>query len=307
MRPLDHTRGRLQSLLAAAAIAAGFAAMGFEAIDAFACTGAQWITLTPNSGVAGASVTFTGHLFQSGSTPVTVRWNGLSGPVLWSGPVASDGTVTFTFVVPQQQPGWNYINAYQYNAQGNPVLGSPAHVSFHLTPPPATPPQQALVPIATAAAVGRSTSAGAQAQGVAATRPSGSRSVAAPPARALPAAIGAPADQPAGVASAGSAIVGAPTITGAQVPAAHVPSDHDASANTGQSIESGTPQTAATPTRSGGHGSVVLVALIGVGVLILGALLPLGTTRTRRRGDPGLVLSSPWVEDDEDKDARLAA
>ena len=162
MRRGDQWSPRRTLFLVASAAVAGLAV---PATLAFACTGAQWITLSPNAGPPGTSVILTGHLFQSGASPVTVRWLGMSGPVLWSGPPATDGTIRFSFVVPSAPPGYDYINSYQYDAQGQPEPGSPAHTSFQVTPPPLSSSQSGTQTSAPVSDGGRATSSDNGTQG----------------------------------------------------------------------------------------------------------------------------------------------
>lgn len=95
--------------LTGATIAAGGLLM---AVPVFACTEAPSISLNTLSGVAGSDVALTGAAWAH--TPITVHWDGLSGPVLAVvQPVGTQGVLpTVTVRIPSTaEPGYHFLVA----------------------------------------------------------------------------------------------------------------------------------------------------------------------------------------------------
>lgn len=119
---------------------------------------------SPQSGKAvepGSTVEGTGKGFSAASpNEVEIRFDKRDGEVLWHGRPSPQGTVNFSFKVPNVPSGQYVILGVQNDASGNPVAGSPARMSLEIqgpppsgssSPAPATAPEQAPTPAASPA------------------------------------------------------------------------------------------------------------------------------------------------------------
>lgn len=106
------------------------------ASTAWACGALTTLSSSATVAAPGQSIEVTGRNFSSSSTftPVEVRWNSRTGPVL-AGNI-STGTSNFTeqVTIPASAtPGWYVINATQYNATtGVPKAGSPGRTTVRV-------------------------------------------------------------------------------------------------------------------------------------------------------------------------------
>ena len=239
---------------------------------AYACTGLATLSANPMSAPAGTTVNGTGKGFQAHGTdapstePVVLHFNSRTGPTLWSGRPDAGGNISFAFTVPDVEAGSYTLIATQMTATGAAAFGTPARISFQVTPPPAAAEPVAAAPAEEAAA----TPAPAAATAPAAT----SAPAATPRVRvAAPARTSTPAPAAAPVAAA-------PAPAATPAPAVETPAPVAAPAP----AVSPAPETAAPATAparrsvmvamSGSDdGSPVLaIALVGIGlVLALGA------------------------------------
>src|SRR5262249_26195666 len=125
------------------------------------------------------SVDGTGFMPNEG---LAVRWDGPSGPIVWSGTSDAQGTLSFTFSVPDVAPHAAYIKAYN---TGAPTPGMHALTYFTVTGPPTPPPTVAPTTAPTAAATATSSTTSAPRATASAGRP-------APRTPAPPATTGPP-------------------------------------------------------------------------------------------------------------------
>ena len=99
-----------RTAVAAASVAAGGGVL--MAVPVFACTEAPSISLNTLSGVAGSDVVLTGAAWAH--LPITIHWDGLSGPVLAVvEPVGAQGVLTpVTVHIPSTaEPGYHFLVA----------------------------------------------------------------------------------------------------------------------------------------------------------------------------------------------------
>lgn len=135
-----------RSFLAAGAVlgAALAAAAGISA--ALACTSLATLNVSQPTGVAGTNLTITGSSFStlaSGASAVSIRWNGVDGPVLAQVAPDASGSISATVAVPQNvEPGYYVITATQTEKAGGPAFGTPARMAFLVTANGSTSPAQ---------------------------------------------------------------------------------------------------------------------------------------------------------------------
>lgn len=116
---------------------------------AFACSPLAYLSLSPNEGREGQSVTVSGYEFYTNNSSypsvgrVDVKWN--SSTLLWRGVPDQYGNFQFTFAVPAASPMYSYVVAYAYDHSGNMISsagGGNPHAGFTIDPPPANPAPQ---------------------------------------------------------------------------------------------------------------------------------------------------------------------
>lgn len=90
---------------------------------AYACTPQANIQLDVSRAEPGETVTGSGHSFESeeGKREAVVTWNGDEDHVLWSDDADEDGNITFSFEVPDVEPGGYVITARSTNWDGDPA------------------------------------------------------------------------------------------------------------------------------------------------------------------------------------------
>lgn len=123
---------------AAACTVAGVVVLPLAA--AWACTSLATLSINPQAGTSGQTVTATGARFSStasGASPVEIRWNSSTGPLLATVAPSASGTINFSFVAPAGDAGYYTVIASQKTATGAPVSGTPARATFALNSPAA--------------------------------------------------------------------------------------------------------------------------------------------------------------------------
>ncbi len=192
--------------------AAAMGALLLSASIVAACTALATMD-SPQSGQAvepGQEVKGTGRGFSGQSpNPVEIRFEKRTGELLWSQRASLQGTIDFSFKVPNVPAGQYVVLAIQNDASGNPVSGTPARMSLEVAGAPASsqPPPPA---------------AGQQPAQPAASEPAPSpapRAVAAPrsPATASPVAPASPPEV-APVATEAAPVPAAPAAAPAPAP-----------------------------------------------------------------------------------------
>lgn len=188
------------------------AAVVMAASVAFACAAITTIKLESASAAAGSTIEGRGDAFRHGDGfgNVVLTFENREGQQLWTGPVAEDRTVNFSFSVPDVAPGHYALVATQAGADGKPVPGSPARTTLQVTPAAA----------ASGAAVAQTEAAGSPAPA-----PAPVEEAAAPAPVAVAPAQASATEQPAAPAPAAPAPATAPTTTApaATAPAASAP------------------------------------------------------------------------------------
>lgn len=118
------------ALGAALAVGAGFSA-------ALACTSLATLNISQPTGAPGTNLTITGSSFStlsSGASAVSIRWNGVDGPVLAQVAPDASGSISAGVAVPQNvEPGYYVITATQTDKTGAPAFGTPARMAFLVT------------------------------------------------------------------------------------------------------------------------------------------------------------------------------
>lgn len=105
----------------------------------FACTSLATLNLSQASAPAGTNLTVTGSSFGSvsnGSSPVSLHWNSISGPVLSSGvvPDSSGAIGPVSVTIPSSAtPGYYTIIAVQTDKTGQNAFGTPARAAIQVT------------------------------------------------------------------------------------------------------------------------------------------------------------------------------
>lgn len=127
------------------AVGAGFALgalLAVQVVSALACTSIATLNLNQTSGAAGTNLTVTGSSFAtiaSGGTAVSVRWNGVEGPVLAQVTPDASGSISASVAVPANvEPGYYIITATQNGKDGAAAFGTPARLAFQVTGPSTT-------------------------------------------------------------------------------------------------------------------------------------------------------------------------
>lgn len=106
-----------------------------SAATAWACTALATLDLSAQNGPPGRVIEGVGDHFSINplSSPVEIRWNGSSGQMLASVRPALDGSIDFEMSIPDVDPGQYYVvAAYQYDAFGDPIPGTPSRVEFYV-------------------------------------------------------------------------------------------------------------------------------------------------------------------------------
>lgn len=124
--------------------------------QAFACTSIATLNLNQPQGPVGSALTVTGSSFStlaSGASAVSIRWNGVDGPVLAQVAPDPSGSISATIQVPQNvEPGYYIVTATQTEKGGGNAFGTPARIAFQVTGPQgATSSQQGSAQTAAAA------------------------------------------------------------------------------------------------------------------------------------------------------------
>ena len=131
------------------------------ALTVFACGALAVVTVSPPAGPPGATINVAGSGFYPPGGIVTATFNGPS-TVLWSGPQQPNGTIAFTFTVPNSPPGVYYLRFTETSRSVTTTsVPSAFQITAQATPAPTSmpaPPRSA-VPSASPAFV-RSTSSG---------------------------------------------------------------------------------------------------------------------------------------------------
>lgn len=98
------------------------------AATAFACANLMSAKLNRASASPSSQVQFMGRNFNSNAaaSPVSIRWNGRRGAVLFEGRPARSGKLSTKFRVPNVRPGYYMVIATQDGPNGRPAAGSPA-------------------------------------------------------------------------------------------------------------------------------------------------------------------------------------
>ena len=231
---------------------------------AYACTSLATLQVSQSSATAGTVVNGTGARFAPhgadapATEPVVLHWNSRSGPVLWTGRPDALGSISFAFTVPDAEPGAYTLIATQNNATGGAASGTPARVSFTVSPSPAAAEPLAAVPAEETAAAAPATAAAPAPASPVRTTPRVRVATPAPAATPTPAVAPAPAAAPAPAPAV-------ETPAAAPAPVTPAPEAAPATAPAKRSV---------MVSMSGGDdGSPVLaIALVGIGlVLALGA------------------------------------
>ena len=130
------------------AVFAAVAAPVIVASAAFACQSLATLRANPNSGPAGTVVTLTGNNYSgsASASPITIRLDSRTGPILASIPPTSRFTVTVN--IPATNAGYHTLLATQYTASGAPVAGTPGRASFQVTGGAASADTSPIVPSA---------------------------------------------------------------------------------------------------------------------------------------------------------------
>lgn len=111
------------------------AAVGIIAIPltvvatAYACANLMSAKLDRASATPSTQVQFMGRNFNSNSkaSPVSIRWNGRRGAVLFEGRPSRNGKLSTKVTVPDNvRPGYYMVLATQIGPNGKPAAGSPA-------------------------------------------------------------------------------------------------------------------------------------------------------------------------------------
>ena len=206
---------------------------------AYACTSLATLSVNPSSAPAGTTVNGTGKNFSPHGTdapstePVVLHLNSRTGTTLWSGRPDAAGNISFAFTVPDVEAGSYTLIATQMNATGGNASGTPARISFQVTPSPAAaepaaaaPAEEAATPAPAAAAAPAPAATPARAATprvrVAAPARTSTPAPAAAPAAAAPAPAATPApavETPAPVAAPAPAVTPAPEAAPATAPA----------------------------------------------------------------------------------------
>lgn len=191
------------------------AAVVMAASVAFACAAITTIKLESASAAAGSTIEGRGDAFRHGDGfgNVVLTFETREGQQLWTGPVAEDRTVNFSFTVPDVAPGHYALVATQAGADGKPVPGSPARTTLQITPAAA----------ASGAAVAQTEAAGTPAPAPAPVEEAAAPAPAPAPAAVAPAQASAteqPAAAPAPAAPAPTTTAPAATAPAATAPGA---------------------------------------------------------------------------------------
>ena len=118
---------------------------------AYACTALANLSLNPNQGDPGATITGTAQGFSSSGEPVAIRIGKANAQPVWVGRADANGRVNVSFQIPGNlAPGSYTVLATQNNADGQPIPGSPARAELTVTgrpavtgtPAPVAAPQQ---------------------------------------------------------------------------------------------------------------------------------------------------------------------
>ena len=132
---------RLFRVAVGAGLALG-ALVGVQVVAALACTSIATLNLNQTSGAAGTNLTVTGSSFAtiaSGGTAVSIRWNGVEGPVLAQVTPDASGSISAAVTVPANvEPGYYIITATQNGKDGTAAFGTPARLAFQVLGPNAT-------------------------------------------------------------------------------------------------------------------------------------------------------------------------
>jgi hypothetical protein len=105
---------------------------------AWACGALTTLNASTNVAAPGATVTVNGRNFGAtpANTPVQIRWNSRTGPVLQGGDnlTPTGGAISANVQIPANAaPGWYVLNAVQYNATtGAPKSGSPGRTTVRV-------------------------------------------------------------------------------------------------------------------------------------------------------------------------------
>ena len=101
------------SRIALPTIAIAACGIVLAAAPAFACTSLATLNLDPAVGAAGSVIEANAAHFSPGGSQIVVRWNSLSGPIVWAGSPDANGGAAFQFVVPTAPSGYYVVIASQ--------------------------------------------------------------------------------------------------------------------------------------------------------------------------------------------------
>lgn len=273
------------------------AAVVMAASVAFACAAITTIKLESASAAAGSTIEGRGDAFRHGDGfgNVVLTFENREGQQLWTGPVAEDRTVNFSFTVPDVAPGHYALVATQAGADGKPVPGSPARTTLQVTPAAAASgaavaqteaagsPAPAPAPVEEAAAPAPAAVAPAQASATEQPAAAAPAPAAPAPAATAPTTTAPAATAPAASAPGAAATAVTPEVTQSapaavtQPAAAATPKQftHEATVSpTASTVSSSLPEvreavSASVPVLDGGLGLSALAAVLGMAMSIL--------------------------------------
>lgn len=101
---------------------------------AFACARLATLKLNRSTATEGATVTAVGRNFNNDakSSPVALRFNSRTGPVLWEGRPNRQGKFVASFRAPKAMNGHYVILATQQTAEGRPAAGTPGRAPLRM-------------------------------------------------------------------------------------------------------------------------------------------------------------------------------
>ncbi len=101
---------------------------------AYACANLSTMKLDRANATPRTKVSFVGRNFNSNAaaSPVTVRWNGRNGEVLFTGRPGRNGRLSGTFSVPKASSGYYVLVATQTAPNGRPAAGTPGRAPLRV-------------------------------------------------------------------------------------------------------------------------------------------------------------------------------
>jgi len=104
------------------------------AATAWACGVLATVKLDASVARPGQTLNVSGVNYSTGNvTPVQLRWNSRTGPVLKEVAPAPNGTISTTIQVPNSDPGWYIVAGTQQRlSDGAPVAGTPGRATLRV-------------------------------------------------------------------------------------------------------------------------------------------------------------------------------